>query len=57
MHHLELNKNSPCETWKLVDGLSSRKYDKTRNITEIKTDDKTINIKLYLTSFTIVIIV
>lgn len=57
MHNLELNKNNPCKTWKLVDGLSSPKCDQTRNVTEIKIDDETINIKLYLTSFAIVIIV
>ena len=40
--NLELNKSNPRKTWSLINELSSRKY-KSRNISEIKTNDQTIN--------------
>ena len=39
--NLELNKSNPRKTWSLINELSSRKY-KSRNISEIKTNDQTI---------------
>ena len=43
LHNLELNKKNPSKTWKLINELSSRKSCTNRNITEIKTDNETIN--------------
>ena len=43
LHNLELNKKNSSKTWKLINELSSRKSCTNRNITEIKTDDETIN--------------
>ena len=43
MHNLELNKKNSSKTWKLINELSSRKSCINRNITEIKTDNETIN--------------
>ena len=37
------NKKSPSETWKLINELRSRKSCTNRIITEIKTDNETIN--------------
>ena len=36
-------KNNSSKTWKLINELSSRKSCTNRNITEIKTDNETIN--------------
>ena len=35
-HNLEVNKMNSRKTWKLIDDLSSRKYGRVRNISEIK---------------------
>ena len=35
MHNLEVNKMNPRKAWKLIDDLSSRKYGRVRNISEI----------------------
>ena len=43
LHNLELNKKNSSKTWKLINELSSRKSCTNRNITEIKTDNETIN--------------
>ena len=42
-HNLELNKTSPRKTWKLIDDLSSRKYGRVRNISEIKVNNEPIS--------------
>ena len=41
-HNLELNETNPRKTWKLVDGLSSRKYGRIRNISEIEVNNEPI---------------
>ena len=41
-HNLELNKTNPRKTWKLIDDLSSRKYGRVRNISEIKVNNEPI---------------
>ena len=38
-----MNKRNSSKTWKLINELSSRKSWNNRNITEIKTDNETIN--------------
>ena len=43
LHNLELNKKNSSKTWKQINQLSSRKSCINRNITEIKTDNGTIN--------------
>ena len=43
LHNLELNKKNSSKTWKLINELSSRKSCTNRNITEMKTDNETIN--------------
>ena len=43
LHNLELNKTNSSKTWKLINELGSRKSRINRNITETKTDNKTIN--------------
>ena len=42
-HNLELNETNPRKTWKLIDGLSSRKYGRIRNISEIKVNNEPIS--------------
>ena len=42
-HNLELNKTNPRKTWKLMDDLSSRKYGRVRNISEIKVNNEPIS--------------
>ena len=42
-HNLELNKTNPRKTWKLIDDLSSRKYGRVRNISEIKVNNEPIS--------------
>ena len=42
-HNLEVNKMNPRKTWKLIDDLSSRKYGRVRNITEIKVNNEPIS--------------
>ena len=41
--NLELNKTNPRKTWKLIDNLSSRKYGRVRNISEIKVNNEPIS--------------
>ena len=43
MHNLEMNKKNPRKTWMLIDELSSRKCGRTRNISEIKVNNESIN--------------
>ena len=43
LHNFELNKKNFSKTWKLINELSSHKSCKNHNITEIKTDNETIN--------------
>ena len=43
LHNLELNKKNSSKTWKLINELSARKSCTNRNITEITTDNETIN--------------
>ena len=43
MHNLEMNKKNPRKTWMLIDDLSSRKCGRTRNISEIKLNNESIN--------------
>ena len=56
LHNLELNKKNSFKTWKLINELSSGKSCISRSITEIKTDNETINsapeIAGVLTTFT-----
>ena len=42
-HNLEVNKMNPRKTWKLIDDLSSRKYGRVRNISEIKVNNEPIS--------------
>ena len=42
-HNLEMNKMNPRKTWKLIDDLSSRKYGRVRNISEIKVNNESIS--------------
>ena len=42
IHNLEVNKMNPRKTWKLIDGLSSRKCGRVRNISEIKINNEPI---------------
>ena len=42
MHNLEVNKMNPHKTWKLIDDLTSRKYGRVRNISEIKVNNEPI---------------
>lgn len=39
-HNLKVNKMNPRKTWILIDDLSSRKYGRLRNISEIKANNK-----------------
>ena len=43
LHNLEFNKKNSSKIWRLINELSSRKSCTNRNITEIKTDNETIN--------------
>ena len=43
MHNLEMNKKNPRKTWMLIGELSSRKCGRTRNISEIKVNNESIN--------------
>ena len=43
IHNLEVNKMNPQKTWKLIDDLSSRKYGRVRNISEIKVNNEPIS--------------
>lgn len=42
-HNLKVNKMNPRKTWILIDDLSSRKYDRLRNISEIKANNKPVS--------------
>ena len=42
-HNLEVNKMNPRKIWKLIDDLSSRKYGRVRNISEIKVNNEPIS--------------
>ena len=42
-NNLEVNKMNPQKTWKLIDDLSSRKYGRVGNISEIKVNNKPIS--------------
>ena len=42
MHNLEVNKMIPRKTWKLIDDLSSQKYGRVRNISEVKVNNESI---------------
>ena len=39
----EDNKTNPRKIWKLIDDLSSRKYGRVRNISEIKVNNEPIS--------------
>ena len=43
MHNLEMNKKNPRKTWMLIDQLTSRTCGRTRNISEIKVNNESIN--------------
>ena len=42
-HNLEVNKLNPGKTWKLIDDLSSHKYGRVQNISEIKVNNEPIS--------------
>ena len=42
-HNLEFNKTNPRKTWKLIDDLSSQKYGRVRNVSEIKVNNEPIS--------------
>lgn len=41
--YLKVNKMNPRKTWILIDDLSSRKYGRVRNISEIKANNKPVS--------------
>ena len=43
VHTLQLNRKNSSKSWRLINELSSRKSCINRNITEVKTDNETIN--------------
>lgn len=42
-HNLKVNKMNSRKTWILIDDLSSRKYGRVRNISEIKANNKPVS--------------
>ena len=42
MHNLEVNEINPRKTWKMIDDLTSRKYGRIRNISQIKVNNEPI---------------